>query len=56
MKWFGWAVLGLVVLHRRTWGACDCLSYRRRISIQSRELTTWQNEARKWKYMYENKE
>lgn len=56
MKALGWVLLGLVVLHHKTWGACDCPAYLRRISVQSRELRTWQNEARKWKYLYEHKE
>lgn len=44
-----WAALGLLVLYRRTWGACDCESLRRRLTVAHRETKDWQNEARYWR-------
>ena len=47
-----WALLGLLVLYRRTWGACDCDALGRRLAVAHRETKDWQNEARFWASKY----
>lgn len=44
-----WIILGLLVLYRKTWGACDCPGLKRRLVVARREARDWQNEARYWR-------
>lgn len=44
-----WVILGLLVLYRKTWGACDCPGLKRRLGVAHRETRDWQNEARYWR-------
>lgn len=46
MKWAGWGVLALYLLHRKTWGACDCEGLRRRLNVAHRETRDYQEICR----------
>lgn len=39
-----WALLGLLILHRWTWGQCQCDDLQRRVTAAQRELASYREE------------
>lgn len=46
MRLIPWAILGALVLYRRTWGACDCEGLKDRLRAAHREVAGYQLENR----------